>query len=110
MLRRPRRSYGVPSHRSNHCFQRSCMGGKNRNHRPALLFSPISLWRNAMMKLGIFGATALSLTLAVASPALAQRGHAGGGGGAAVSAGASAMGGGGMSHGGGGWSGGGVSH
>ena len=36
---------------------------------------PYLLWRNAMSRLGLLGATALSLTLAVATPALAQQVH-----------------------------------
>jgi hypothetical protein len=39
----------------------------------------IFYWRSAMSKLGILGATALSLTIALATPALAQMGHGGGG-------------------------------
>lgn len=70
--------------------------------KPDVLLDTL-LWRNVMTKLGILGATALSLSLAIAGPALAQHhgGGGGGGGGAHVSAGGG-MGGGGMRGGGGG--------
>ena len=57
-----------------------------------------------MSKLGILGATALSLSLAIASPAFAQQAHGGGmrGGGMHVGGGGMRMGGGGMHVGGGG--------
>ena len=57
---------------------------------PELTMSPavllhICFWRSTMSKLGILGATALSLTLAVATPVLAQgRGGGGHGGGTHV--------------------------
>jgi BA14K-like protein len=74
-----------------------------RNDRPAPMLPFITLWRTAMSKLGIIGASALSLALAAATPAFAQRVTAGGGG-AHVAGGGGGMhvGGGGMRVGGGG--------
>jgi hypothetical protein len=70
---------------------------------PVLLH--IVIWRSAMSKLGILGATALSLTLAVATPAFAG-GRGGGGWGGGMHGGGGGMhvggGGGGMHFGGGG--------
>src|SRR5450756_1918744 len=73
----------------------------------AEVLSPYLSWRSAMSKFGIIGATALSLTLAVAGPALAAgRGggsaHFGGGGGAHFAGGGGMRGGGAMNMGGGG--------
>jgi len=72
--------------RFNHNFE---IAREIRNDPTTPMFCSISvLWRNAMSKLGILGATALSLTLAIAAPAnAAGRGggggaHFGGGGGA----------------------------
>src|SRR4051812_16775763 len=82
------------------CLRNASTNGTIRRH---FCFRTIYLWRSAMTKLGILGATALSLTLAVTAPAFGQMGRGGGSHGGGGSIGAAHVGGGG---GGGGFAGG----